>query len=492
MAPHLDDFIAPGTVVFAAEVEQPGPTMVRTALGGGDRASTSLAGHGGIGWHERPLACIVRVDRQTRHRRWDSDGLAGRRVSVYSGGVLALWRVAVSGSIQSDVLSVAALELQHVLAAEIGPVRVQGEVSQFTAARSGHWYFTLKDAEASISAVMFRGSNRYCRVRPAVGDVVVVSGALDLYAPRGQLNLVVRRMAAAGEGDLQARIEATKRKLAAEGLFDPSRKRPLPALPTAIGVATSPTGAAFQDILRVTGERFPGIPILLAPCRVQGAEAPAEVVAALELLKADGRASVVIVGRGGGSAEDLMAFNDEQVARAIAAMPMPVVSAVGHETDVSIADLVADLRAATPSHAAEMVVPDRTSMMLAVDDLGLRVHQALRRRLARARERLSLIRIPPPSVAILRNRQRVERAGDRLQEAMDRSVRERRTRLATLGGQLHALSPRKVLERGFAIVRGPDGTVLSRVQGAGAGDLLRVEVQDGAWMARVESTEPSA
>ena len=393
----------------------------------------------------------------------------------------------MSGTSQADVWSVGELaaELQQLLAGEIGPVRVRGEISQFTAARSGHWYFTLKDADASISAVMFRGNNRYARIQPSVGDVVLVSGSLDLYAPRGQLNLVVRRIVAAGEGDLQARIEATKRLLAAEGLFDPARKRSLPALPRAVGVATSPTGAALQDILRVTGERFPGVPILLSPCRVQGAAAPGEVAAALERLAVDGRADVIIVGRGGGSAEDLMAFNDEAVARAIARMPVPVISAVGHETDVSIADLVADLRAATPSHAAELVVPDRSALLLGVEDLGERVHGAMRIHLVRARERLQLLRVPPPAVALLRCRQRVERAGDRLSDAMERAMQERQARLVTLSGQLQALSPKKVLGRGYAIVRRPDGVVVSQVADAVPGAHLQVEVQDGTWNVEV-------
>lgn len=388
----------------------------------------------------------------------------------------------------AGILSVGelALELQHVLSAEVGPVRVRGEVSRFTAARSGHWYFTLKDADAVIDCVMFRGSNRYVRARPDVGERVVVGGSLDLYAPRGQLNLVVRRMMREGEGDLQARIERLKRLLAAEGLFDPARKRPLPPLPRTIGVATSPTGAALQDILRVTGERFPGVPILVAPCRVQGASAPGEIVRALEALAEDGRADVVIVGRGGGSAEDLMAFNHEAVARAIARMPVPVVSAVGHETDISIADLIADVRAATPSHAAELVVPDHAALVVGVEELGDRLRRGLRLQLVRSRERLAHLRVPPPSVAVLRSRQRVARAGDRLHDAVDRLLAERRARVDALGGRLEALSPRRVLGRGYALVRRPDGSVVSHVAQLSAGDAVRIEVQDGAWDARIE------
>ena len=392
-----------------------------------------------------------------------------------------------------DVLSVSDLahELQQILAMELGALQVRGEISRFTAARSGHWYLTLKDDQAVIDCAMFRGQNRYVRVRPKVGDLVVVSGHLDLYAPRGQLSFIVRRLKMSGEGDLQQRIEALKRKLAAEGLMDPSRKRRLPPLPRAIGVATSPTGAAFQDILRITGERFPSVPILLSPCRVQGREAPREVCQALRRIVEDGRADVIIVGRGGGSAEDLMAFNHESVARTIADMPVPVVSAVGHETDISIADLVADVRAATPSHAAELVVPDRDGLLLAVDDLGDRMRGSMARLVMRARERLELLRIPPPPVALVRARQSLAMASDRLVDSMLAQVEHRRATLDTLGGRLHALSPQRVLERGYAMVRAPDGRVLSSVSDAEPGQAVRIEVVDGAWEARIEGVHPS-
>jgi len=393
-----------------------------------------------------------------------------------------------------DVLSVSDLahELQQILAMELGPLRVRGEVSRFTAARSGHWYLTLKDDEAVIDCAMFRGQNRYVRVRPKVGDLVEVSGHLDLYAPRGQLSFIVRRLKMSGEGDLQQRIEALKRKLAAEGLMDPARKRPLPALPRAIGVATSPTGAAFQDILRVTGERFPSVPILLSPCRVQGREAPREVCAALRRIAEDGRADVIIVGRGGGSAEDLMAFNDEAVARTIADMPVPVVSAVGHETDICIADLVADVRAATPSHGAELVVPDREGILLAVDELGSRMRSSMRRTLARSRERLQLLRLPPPQLSLERARQSLAMATDRLHDAIDVQVADRRVALDTLGGRLHALSPQSVLGRGYAMVRSEEGAVLSSVADAEVGRRVRIEVADGAWDARIEGVHGAA
>ena len=393
----------------------------------------------------------------------------------------------------NGVLSVSELarEVQQILAMELGTLQVRGEISRFTAARSGHWYLTLKDDEAVIDCAMFRGNNRYVRVRPSVGDLVVLSGHLDLYAPRGQISFIVRRLKMGGEGDLQQRIEALKRKLAAEGLMEPARKRGLPALPRAIGVATSPTGAAFQDILRVTAERFPSVPILLAPCRVQGRQAPREICEALRSIAADGRADVIIVGRGGGSAEDLMAFNDEQVARTIAAMPCPVVSAVGHETDVSIADLVADVRATTPSHAAELVVPDRDGILLTVEDLGSRLRGSMRQRIQRSRERLELLRLPQPQLALERSRRALAMASDRLIDAMDAQLAERRTALDGLGGRLHALSPQKVLERGYAMVRSVDGAVLSSVTDAEPGQQVRVEVADGSWDARIEAVRPT-
>jgi exodeoxyribonuclease VII large subunit len=246
-------------------------------------------------------------------------------------------------------------ELKQALAA-LGPVSVEGEVSQFTAHRSGHWYFTLKDRDAVLSCVMFRGNNQFMRWRPQVGDSVVVQGDLDVYAPQGRYSLITRRMEPAGAGDLQRQLEELKLKLSAEGLFDPARKQKLPQFPRAIGVATSPTGAALKDILRVLDQRFPGLPVYLAPCKVQGVGAVEEICAAIELLNEHGKSEVLIVGRGGGSQEDLFCFNEEAVARAIASSAIPVVSAVGHEVDVSIADLVADLRAATPSHAVELVV----------------------------------------------------------------------------------------------------------------------------------------
>ena len=340
--------------------------------------------------------------------------------------------------------------------------------------RSGHWYFTLRDRTASISCVMFRGTNQFVRQPPVVGETVVLTGTLDFYAPQGRLSFIARRLQRAGEGDLAARLEALKKKLHAEGLFSEDRKRSLPALPRAIGVATSPTGAAIRDILSVLEQRFPGLPVYLAPCRVQGASAPAEIIEALARLNADGRADVLIVGRGGGSAEDLAAFNDEGVVRAIAASRIPVVSAVGHEVDVSIADLVADRRAATPSHAAELIVPEREGLLLHLDALDEQLRRALERRLERSRSQLAALRLRHPAEALRVQRQRLDAAARRLRPAVEavvsrhrqaasrtaeslspamrRALARRQATLDTRTHQLNSLSPHRVLERGYAIV----------------------------------------
>ena len=303
---------------------------------------------------------------------------------------------------------------------QFGEVSIEGEVSYFTPHRSGHWYFAVKDEGAVLNCVMFRGNNAVLRWTPEVGERVVVHGGLDIYAPQGKYNLLVRRMDRAGEGDLQKRIEELKRKLHAEGLFDPAKKRRLPDFPRAIGVATSPTGAAFQDVLKVLSRRFPSIPVYLAPCRVQGEGSAAEIAAAVRLLGRHGKADVLIVGRGGGSQEDLAAFNDEAVARAIAASPIPVVSAVGHEVDFSIADMVADVRAATPSHAAELVVPDRETLTQLVADRRARMLGLMKRDLARRRQLLDRLKPRDPRRKVIEARQRCDELETRLEIAATR------------------------------------------------------------------------
>jgi len=380
-------------------------------------------------------------------------------------------------------------QLKDVLTGSFSDVLVQGEIAGFTAHRSGHWYFSIKDRGAVLNCVMFRGYNQYMRWQPRVGDEVLLAGQLDIYPPHGKYNLLVRKLRHAGEGDLQRRLEALKAKLAAEGLFSPERKRPLPALPRAIGVATSASGAALHDILKVLDRRFPSIPVFLASCRVQGEGAPAEIVAALQRLGADGRPDVIIVGRGGGSQEDLMAFNDEGVARAIAASPVPVVSAVGHETDVSIADLVSDVRAATPSHAAELVVPERDALLAWVGELQQRMTLALRRDLARRREHLARLRLRHPGRRVDEARIRCDELSTRLSRAADRDLQRRQRRLGAAAGRLDALSPLAVLERGYAVAL-HQGEALRDATAVSVGDRLDLRLHRGRLDVDVRAVHP--
>jgi len=365
--------------------------------------------------------------------------------------------------------------LRDALRADFGRVQVRGEISDLTLARSGHWYFELSDRGASLKCVMFSGDNRRVGRRPQVGDEVVLSGGIDVYARRGALQFIARRMVHAGDGDRQARLEALKRKLQAEGLTAPERKRPLPFLPRAIGVATSTSGAAIHDILEVLHQRFPGVTVVVSPCLVQGPRAPEQIARALHRLADHGEADVIIVGRGGGSADDLSAFDEEVVARAVVAMPVPVVSAVGHEVDVSICDLVADVRAATPSHAAELVVPERESLLLALDDLDERQRRALRALLDRRRRDLAALRLRGPAQRMVDARLRLRERGSRLDRALKHELLTRRGALDSQAARLHALSPQAVLDRGYAVaLRGGEAVLDAASLQAGEALTLRL------------------
>lgn len=379
-------------------------------------------------------------------------------------------------------------EIGGLLTHTFDDVMVEGEIGGFKAHGSGHWYFNLKDGGAVLSCAMFRNANVRVRRAPREGDRVVVRGSIDVYPPRGTYSLIVRTIAPVGEGDLLRKLEELKARLAAEGLFDLARKRPLPEFPTAIGVATSPTGAAFQDVLRVVRQRWPNMPIYLAPCRVQGDGAAAEIARAVALLGAHGRSDVIIVGRGGGSAEDLWAFNEEVVVRAVAASPIPTVSAVGHEVDVSLCDLAADVRAATPSHAAELVTPVRDDIVALVDDQYGRLVDAMRRRVDTSRDRVRRVRLMHPRQRVERGRMRLDELQERLNAASARALARRRDRVGAVAGRLDALSPLRVLVRGYAIVRRGDeavrdASVLAR------GDLLDLRFASGRATARVEDVE---
>jgi exodeoxyribonuclease VII large subunit len=363
-------------------------------------------------------------------------------------------------------------------------VWVEGEVSNFNRHTSGHCYFTLKHGDAQISAACWRTYAARLPSLPANGDAVLAHGRVSFYEVRGQLQLYVDMIQPAGVGLLQAQFERLKARLEAEGLFDPSRKRPLPELPRRIGVVTSPTGAALQDILTVLRRRYPLAEVVLAACQVQGAGAADTVVEALYGLYEEG-VDVIIVARGGGSAEDLWAFNEEVVARAAFASPVPLVSGVGHETDTTIIDFVADLRAPTPSVAAELVSPDVADLADTVVLMRAAMDDALLRRLARTHDELASLAtrlaIQSPEARVRRDRQTLDELLRRAHAAFAHGAELRRARLGGVSAQLAALSPLATLGRGYAVVRRTaDGRVVTAPDQVAPGDALEITVRDGA------------
>ncbi len=346
-----------------------------------------------------------------------------------------------------DIYSVSRLnrEARLLLESGLGSVWLEGEVSNLSRPGSGHWYFSLKDPTAQVRCAMFRQRNLLVRFQVRDGSQVLARGRVGLYEPRGEFQLVVEHLEEAGEGVLRRRFEALKQKLATEGLFDPRHKKPLPALPARIGVITSRTGAALRDILHVLGRRFPSIPVLIYPVAVQGEAAPAEIQAALRLAAARSDCDVLILARGGGSLEDLWAFNDEGVARAIFACPIPLICGVGHETDVTIADYVADERAPTPSAAAERCVPDRAEWLRSVRGLAERSLHATRRRLEQARQSLahrqSRLARAHPGAKLRQHAQRLDELDARMRREIAHRLGQERARCAQAETALRAASP---------------------------------------------------
>jgi exodeoxyribonuclease VII large subunit len=327
-------------------------------------------------------------------------------------------------------------------------VHVLGEIASYRPWRSGHWYFDLKDAESTISCAMFSADNRRVAFTPEDGMQIVVRGRVSAHAsPVTRLQLVVTHMDVVGAGALAVAFEQLKRRLAAEGLFDPARKKPLPALPMRVGVVTSPQGAALRDVVKVLRARLPNVSIVVAPTRVQGEGSAAEIASAITRLDVLG-CDVMLVVRGGGSFEDLQAFNDERVARAIHTARTPIVSGVGHETDTTIADFVADLRAATPSQAAELAVPRQSDLLRRLDDARTRLTQQMRRRIDRARLELQRVeqRIGDPRVLLLQAQQRTDDLDARLQSALMTSSRLRRAQLDGLAQRLSCVRPEAQLK----------------------------------------------
>jgi len=373
-------------------------------------------------------------------------------------------------------------------------LEVSGEISGYKHHYSGHRYFMLKDENARVQCVMFRQHGMGLEFQPADGMRVTVRASASIFVRDGSYQLYVTQMRQAGKGDLFIQFEKLKRKLMAEGLFDPARKRPIPPVPRTIGVVTSQTGAAIRDIIHVARRRNPNVGIIVSPCLVQGPGAAADIVRAIERLNRQGECDVMLVGRGGGSMEDLWAFNEEPVARAIAASAIPVVSCVGHEVDFTIADFVADLRAPTPSAAAELAVPELSQLHAALDNSVRRVASALSG--AQQMRRLELRRLcasgalTHPGRTLLEPRRiGLKAMGDRLENAMPAQLERRRRRLETLEASLRALDPGAVLERGYAIVR-QKGRILDRVRGVETGAPIRVSLADGELEANVAAVVP--
>ena len=375
----------------------------------------------------------------------------------------------------------------------LGRVRVWGELSNFRRHHSGHCYFTLKDAGASLRCVMFRSKAVGLKFVPRDGLRVRLAGNVSVYERDGNYQLYVESMLPDGLGDLSAAFAKLREKLLAEGLFDESRKQPIPVMPKAIGVVTSPTGAALRDIVTVARRRHGGIPIILVPAQVQGEEAPEQIVRGIELLDRSGRVDVIVIGRGGGSIEELWAFNDERVVRAVAAAVMPIVSAVGHQTDFTLSDFAADLRAATPSQAAELVVPDRLELFRRLSSARRRLNQALRHRLIERRLRLerclqsSLFRRPQE---LLRDRSLLlDQLSERLTHALKTALDERQQRLRIANEKLNLLNPWGVLQRGYSVVRRPDGAVISSAEAVETGESLDVWLHRGKLAVTVTRAE---
>ena len=381
------------------------------------------------------------------------------------------------------------LELDPMLA----DICVRGELSNYKIYPSGHHYFTLKDNESSLRCVMFKSSASRLRFRPESGMGVTAYGRVSVYPRDGAYQLYCSALVPEGTGDLQIAFEQLKEKLAGEGLFDPEHKKSLPAFPDKIAIITSSAGAAIHDMIRILGHRWPLTKVLLLPVRVQGAEAPAEIAGALRYANEFQIADLIITGRGGGSIEDLWAFNDERVARAIYASAIPVISAVGHEPDVTISDYVADKRASTPSNAAEIAVPDWHEMLENLEAYDIRARQAVQKKLTQASQRLEALRekrvLSDPTVYIDNRRIELDHVRDLLCAAGDRTVSGKKQDFVRLAAALDAMSPLRVLSRGYSITTDDDGKPVKSAGELQTGDPVQILFADGHADCRVEHVE---
>ena len=371
----------------------------------------------------------------------------------------------------------------------LNQVAVKGEISNYKLYPSGHHYFTLKDEGAALKCVMFKGNALRLRFRPENGMKVIAMGKISVFPRDGAYQLYCTNMAMDGVGDLYAAFEQLKKKLAVQGLFDPAHKKPIPKFPGTIGIVTSSAGAAVHDMLRILRKRYPLTQIRLLPVRVQGVEAPGEIAAAIRYANHYKLADLLIVGRGGGSIEDLWAFNDERVAYAIYESEIPVISAVGHEPDVTISDYVADLRAATPSNAAELAVPDQDALGQTLDAMSGAMATALTRQLKSARQHLNVLSASPalksPTGYLEQKQKTLELLKNRLISAQNQNINRKNQRYVALTAKLDAMSPLKVLTRGYAMAQTEDGNVLRSVEQVELGQRITVSLNDGIVSATV-------
>lgn len=372
-------------------------------------------------------------------------------------------------------------------------VTLRGEISNFKLHSSGHAYFTLKDEGSEVAAVMFRAAASRLTFSPKSGDRVLVYGRVSVYEAAGKYQLYVSAMRNDGAGALYAEYLRLLEMLRAEGLFDEARKKPIPRFPKKVGIITSATGAAVRDMINVTGRRFPCAQLLICPSAVQGAEAPAELCRAISLLDTAGECDVIIIGRGGGSAEDLWAFNNEAVVRAVAATVTPIISAVGHETDTTLCDFAADMRASTPSAAAELAVPDRAALMQKLDELYTRMDTALLSRLNMRKNALESAKkklmLGSPEARLTLVRTRIAAAERVISDSAVAVLRARRLMLSSAAGKLEAVNPLAVLSRGYSVAKTDMGEVISSAKSIAVGDRIRISLKDGALDAVVTAKE---
>ena len=378
----------------------------------------------------------------------------------------------------------------------LSSVAIKGEISNYKLYPSGHHYFTLKDEGGALRCVMFKGNALRMKFRPENGMKIIAMGKISVFPRDGAYQLYCTGLVLDGVGDLYAAFEQLKAKLQAQGLFDPAHKQPLPKFPGTIGIITSSAGAAVHDMLRILRKRYPLTKVLLLPVRVQGVEAPGEIAAAIRYANHYRLADLLIVGRGGGSIEDLWAFNDELVARAIYDSQIPVISAVGHEPDVTISDFVADLRAATPSNAAELAVPDQDALRQTLDQLSAAMATAMNRQIKMRRQHLDVLAgsaaLQSPEGYLQQRRKAVEMLQNRLISAQNMQLSKKQQRFIAMTAKLDAMSPLKVLTRGYAMAQKDGGEIVRSVSQINPGDAVRVSLADGAFTATVTDKKERA